>query len=546
MDSERYFPTHPGVLTIFQFRSISLDVILAPIIALQFGWLPAVLWLLVGVIFLGWIQGYLAAFMTVRSNGRSLTDIIGEMFNKKSRMMIITFLLAYLLIIFSQFSLLLASLFSRAEIPTAIFVLVISGFVAGHLIYRMKIPVIASTVISIMIAVAGIWASNLSSIKNQIEFLNQRTAAWGELGTVISRQGDITWQSMIWISIIFVVCYLAAIIPPWRFIVPFNYISGWMVILGFGLAVSGLFFGTITGSIEPVFEIPPLITTNHNSIGPIWPIMFVTLASGAVSGWHSLVSSYSTARQVEKEPLIKPIITWGASGETLIVLFVIVLTAAFGISSGAFDANQGFILSSGSATAFAYGISATWKAIGFPESSGTFFSTYLLTFMTLSVLLLVARYARIIQIDLLKGDSSQPDKPRLSMGLFFIATLIVLVLGFRQWLWILFAGTNQLLAALVLMVAAVWLKTQSKNYRWALIPAIFLYLTGSAAIAYNVIFQIFYRQLWQSATWTVNQIIGSSTAVLFAFMFFGTATYIITHGYRKLTRKQSTRTDDLN
>jgi len=175
MDGINFFPTNTSVLTGFQFRAISLDVIISPIIAVQFGWLPAILWLLFGAIFFGWVQDYLAAIISVRSSGRSFPQLFGSYFNTKSRKVIHIFLLCYLLIIISQFGLLLTTLISRVDMPFAIFFLVIAGLIAGYFIYRTHINLVISTLFSITIAVFGIWIGTFSGLMRipQKKRLNQ-------------------------------------------------------------------------------------------------------------------------------------------------------------------------------------------------------------------------------------------------------------------------------------------------------------------------------------------------------------------------------------
>ncbi|MCJ7537396.1 MAG: carbon starvation CstA family protein [Anaerolineales bacterium] len=539
MDGINFFPTRINVLTGFQFRSISLDVIISPIIAVQFGWLPAILWLLFGVIFFGWVQDYLATIISVRSTGSSISQLVGSYFNSKSRTVILVFLLCYLLIIISQFGLLLATLMSREDMPFAIIFLVFAGFFAGFLIYRTRINLAIASLLSILIAVLGIWISSTNLFHNWVGFINQRIAELGQLSTSASTLEDFSWQSLIWILIIFAICYLAAILPTWRFAVPFNYVSAWIVIFGFGLAVIGLFLGTLNGSINAAFEIPPIVTTNHSQIGPIWPILFVTLSSGAVSGWHSLVSSYTTSHQVEKEPLVKPVTTKAIYGETMIVAIVIIFAATFGVSSGTFNLDQNFALTSGPATVFAVGMAKTWNAVGISEAIGSSFSAYLLTMMSISVLHLVIRYARIIQSELIGERFPFFKNPSISTLFIIAVALLMVVFGLRQWLWVLFAGANQLLASLVLLLASIWLVKQSKSFWWTFWPAIFLFLTGLAALIYSAFYQVLLKQLISNPNISMDHIIGSVITIIFALFFIGAGTYLFSIGLREFNQLRS-------
>lgn len=538
MDGVNFFPSRSRVLTAFQFKSISIDIVIGPVIAVQFGWLPAVIWLLVGVIFFGWVQDYLVTIISIRSAGLSITQMIEKYFNLKSQALMLGILWLYLLIISSQFSLLLAALLSRDELPTGLFVLVITGFLAGYLIYRTKINLLVTTALCILIAILGTWISSLDIIQDTVYEINKRLVSFGQISSSPTAPG-ISWQSLTWIGLVYFICYLAATLPTWRFAVPFNYLSGWLVILGFGITVIGYILGTIKGTINTTFEIPAYITANQPAIGPLWPVLFVTLSSGAVSGWHSLVSSYTTSHQIEKEPLVKPITVKGIFGESLVVVLVLILSATFGVSAGAFDINRDFVLTSGPATAFAVGIARTWSEFGISAGVSNYFSTFIFTLMSISVLFLVVRYGHIVQSGFFESEDSLFKRPGLSTLIFLVATLLLVVFGLQQWLWVLFAGTNQLLAAIVLILAAVWLKMQSKSFWWVLLPAVFLYLTGMAAILYNAIYMTIYTQLVSNPNLTATQVIGSMITFLVALFFITGSTYIISRGLGALFRSQA-------
>lgn len=539
MDGFNFFPTHTGVLTGFQFRSISLDVIISPIIAVQFGWLPAILWLLIGAIFFGWVQDYLAAIISVRSSGRSFTQLFSSYFNSRSRKLINLFLLGYLLIIISQFSLLMTTILSRDDMPFAIIFLVIAGFLAGYLIYRRRANLVAASLISIAIAGVGIWISTYTPFRHAVNSFNQYLADLGQFGFSDLIVTSFSWHSIIWLLIIFAVCYLGAILPTWRFAVPFNYVSTWIVIIGFGLAVIGLGLGTLSGSINSTFEIPPLVTTNHGQIGPLWPMLFVTLSSGAVSGWHSLVSSFTTSHQVEKEPNLKPVTTKAMYGETIIVAIVIIFAATFGVSSGTFNLDQNFAIVSGPATVFAMGFAKSWHAMGITEGIGSSFSAYLLTIMGISVLHLVVRYARSIQSELIGARLSVFKNPGFSTFIVLAVALLLVVLGLRQWLWILFAGANQLLAAMVLLFASNWLGKQGKTFWWTLIPAIFLFLTGIAALMYSAFYQTIDKGLISNPGVSIDEYFGSVIILVFGLLFISSAIYIFVVGLREIYQIRS-------
>ncbi len=542
MDNVNFLPSQAGVLAGFQFKSISLDVIIGPVIAIQFGWLPALLWLLLGAIFFGWVQDYLAAIISMRKAGRPLGDLIGIYFNSTSRTVILIFIFIYLLIIMGQFGLLMSTLLSRENVSFGILFLVLAGFLAGLMIYRWRINLIVATLLSVMVALFGIWITSMPPLQDMVISFNQIIANQGSLNlpSFISTP-EMSWHSLIWLLILFAICYLGAVLPIWRFSVPFNYVSSWIVLLGFGLAIVGLLFGTLSGSISAVFEIPALVSTFHPDLGPIWPILFVTLSSGAVSGWHSMVSTFSTSHQIEKEPLAMPITSGAMFGETVIVVVVIIFAATFGVSSGTFNSGDNFSLTAGPASVFAIGLARTWNAIGFSELIGGSFSALFLTLMGLTVLQLVLRFSGLVGSDLFGKRISALGKPKINLLFIIILALIIIISGFWQSLWVLFAGANQLLAAIVLLLGSAWLVKQGKPFWWALIPAVSLFVTAMAALFYTSIYQALYQQLLFDLDTPPSSILGDLVTVIFGILFMILGSYLFIIGWQQLNRARTNR-----
>lgn len=533
MDGEDYLPTPKGVLAGFQFKSISLDVIIGPVIAIQFGWLPAILWLLTGAIFFGWVQDYLSTIISIRNVGNPISDLVSTFFSPGLRPIILSFILVYLLIILGQFGMVLSTLLGRENVVIGILFLVFAGLLAGLMIYRWRINLILATLITSLIALLGFWVSSIPFFQNLVAKFNQIIPSneSGILQQPLSA-GGLSWETLIWLLILLVICYLGAVLPIWRFSVPFNYASSWVVILGLFLAIGGLIWGTLTGTINAKFEIPALVTTYQPNLGPIWPMLFVTLSSGAVSGWHALVSTFSTSHQVEKEPMVLPITTGAMFGETIMVAVVIIFAATFGVTSGTFNPETGYSLIAGPASVFAGGMAKSLGALGFLESTGGTFSALLLTMMGLTVIQLVLRIARIVATDLLGKRIPGLRNPKLSTLFIIVLTLIIILFGFWQWLWVLFAGANQLIAGLVLLLASIWLANQGKAYHWTLWPALFLFVTALGALFYSSIYQPLDQLFLSGLEINPTIFIGNLITVIFGIMFMVAGTYIFFIGWK--------------
>jgi len=548
MDGDDYLPSPKGLLAGFQFKSISLDVIIGPVIAIQFGWLPAILWLLTGAIFFGWVQDYLSTIISMRNAGDPLSDLVGTFFSPSSRPIMLSFILVYLLIILGQFGMILSTLLGRGNVAIGILFLTFSGLLAGLMIYRWRFNLTLATLISSLIALLGFWVTSIPFFQEVIAKFNQIIP--GNESPILQQplnSGGISWETLIWLLILLMICYLGAVLPIWRFSVPFNYVSSWVVILGIVLAIGGLILGTLNGSINSEFEIPALVTTYQPNLGPIWPILFVTLSSGAISGWHALVTTFSTSRQVEKEPLAMPITTGAMFGETILVAVVIIFAATFGVSTGTFNPELGFTLVAGPASVLANGMAKTLSTFGILESTSGTFSALFLTLMGLTVLQLVLRIARMVNSDLFGERLPALQNRKISTFFVLALTLIIILFGFWQWLWVLFAGANQLIAGLALLLASTWLAKQGRSYQWTIWPALFLFVTALAALFYTSIYQALFQQILSRPAINPSNFLGSSITLIFGILFMVAGTYLFSIGWRAFNQaRTSTVQTNLN
>ncbi|MCD6361376.1 MAG: carbon starvation protein A, partial [Armatimonadetes bacterium] len=270
MDGVDFIPTSRNVLFGYQFKSIAgAAPVVGAIMASQYGWLPALLWLLLGVFFIGWVHDYGSAIVSVREEGQSLGGLSYKLISPRARIILLLFIYFYLLLVAGAFGAIIAkALAAEQSAAFGIIVLTIAGVIAGQMIYRWKMDVIAATLIAVLVALAGIIAGRMVPASMIV--------------------GAMSGSLYFWAAFAFLFSYLGATLPIWRFAQPVNYVSFYVVALG--LLLGGI--GALVG--HPDFTIPAF-TKPIIQIGPIWPILFVTLACGAVSGWHSLVSTSGTA-----------------------------------------------------------------------------------------------------------------------------------------------------------------------------------------------------------------------------------------------------------
>jgi carbon starvation protein len=280
-------------------------------------------------------------------------------------------------------------------------------------------------------------------------------------------------------------CYLGAVLPIWSFAQPVNYVSFWIVLLGMAGGVIGLLLW------RPGMGDFPVFTEFTTASGPLWPMLFVTIACGAISGWHSLVSTSGTARQLEKETDALPV---GGGAMFLEAAFAII---AFLTATVAFGGWQGYQDAGGAGAAlgvFSSGLAAFLGQIGIPETFGTAYGSVFLTIMALTIMQLVVRFMRVASSELL-GDRI-PALKNVHVGSIIALLLTLLFVWIIPWLaiWGAFGGANQLMAGLALMLIALWLRSEGRRNAWALYPAIFMIITDLAALGY-LAYTRFFRSL---------------------------------------------------
>ncbi|HYA14747.1 MAG TPA: carbon starvation CstA family protein, partial [Syntrophales bacterium] len=206
MDGVEFMPTSRNILFGYQFKSIAgAAPIIGPIIAIQWGWLPALIWILGGALFIGWVQDYSSAMIAMRHDGASFGGLSHKLISPKARIILLSFIYFYLLLIAGAFgNVVVSTAIGLKASPMAWLFLTIGGILAGQMIYRWKKDIILTTVVTVVIALCGIWLGTVAP-SNTI------------VGDVLSNSRPL------WAVVAFVFCYFAAVLPIWRFALPINY-----------------------------------------------------------------------------------------------------------------------------------------------------------------------------------------------------------------------------------------------------------------------------------------------------------------------------------
>jgi carbon starvation protein len=478
-DGVDFMPASSSVLFGYQFKSIAaLGPIVGPIVAVQWGWAPALLWLILGVFFIGWIQDYASAMLAMRNDGLTMGGLSYKLISPRARTILLSFLYFYLLLIMGAFGAIVAGLFANPKLPFGFIILTLAGVLAGQMTYKWRKDLVMTTLVTVAIAVVGIWLGTTGPFQAIVDAINGGKDSFILYATPY---GPMKFSVWFWGIVVLGFCYLGSVLPIWRFAQPVNYVAFWLVLMGIVGSIIGIFlrmpgfgdFPAYTG-----FMAKGIIAPGYDT--PLWPILFVTIACGAISGWHSLVSTSGTARQLEKETDALPVGAGAMFTEgVLAVLSVTFAVTAFGGLAGY---KEVLTKGGGPAAVFSRGMAEYLSVLGIPKDFGNAFGAAFLVIMALTVMQLVLRFMRVASAELV-GDAV-PAFKNVHFGTIvgIVLTLVLMWTGFWSRIWLLFGGSNQLFASLALVLITIWLVQSGKSYQWAMWPAIFMYVTTVAAL----------------------------------------------------------------
>jgi carbon starvation protein len=474
MDGVDFTPAGRNVLFGYQFKSIAaLGPITGPIVAVQWGWLPALIWIVAGTFFIGWVQDYASGVVAMREEGKTFGALSYSLISPRARTLLLIFIYFYLWLIMGAFGNLVGfSLMVNPKVPFGILAVILMGLLAGQMTYKWKQDIILTSVITVVVSFVGIWLGTRPFIADIF------TSIYG-LPDSPTWFLEVTQAKFIGSLLVVAICYLGGVLPIWRWAQPINYVSFWIVLLGVVGGVIGLLIW------HPGMEGFPAYTTFEvPGLGYLWPIMFVTIACGAISGWHSLVSSSGTARQLENET---DALFVGGGSMFLEMFFATIAFLTATVGFGGFDAYKEQ-LGKGALTVFAGGLASFLERIGVPYEFGVAYGSVFLTIMALTIMYLVVRFMRVASAEFL-GDRI-PALRNVHVGsLVALALTLILIwiVPFLQ-IWVMFGASNQLMASLALLLISLWLIDKGKSYAWSIYPFGFMYITTIAALilqAYN-------------------------------------------------------------
>ncbi len=452
MDGVDFMPANKNVLYGFQLNSIAgAAPIIGPIVALQWGWVPALLWLGLGVFFIGWLHDFSSAMVSIRNDGDTFGALGYKLISPRARKILLTFIYFYLLLIATAFGhVITKGVSANHALPFPLLVVIGVAFLVGHMIYRARVNIIVTTIIAIVAIFLSIWLGTLWQIK-------------------------ISYTTALICVLIF--GYFSSILPVWRFIQPYNYSSVYVVYFGIIAGIIGIIIGHKPMTL-------PAFTSWTIGMGPLWPILFVTIACGAISGWHSLVSSTATSRQLENELDVRPVTAGAMFAEfTISIIAVIVVATAFADKAAYIKGVKNPV------GLFVGGLGGAITSIGLPESYAKATAGIMILILALTIINLVFRFMKVASAELLGDAISIAKNPHIATVVALVITFILVKTGTWLYVWVLFGGANQLMASFALLLITLFLVQKAKNYKIAIYPMFFMYATTVCALFYTAFFK---------------------------------------------------------
>jgi len=511
-DDIDFVPTRKEVIFGHHFTSIAgTGPIVGPAIAVFWGWLPALLWVVFGSIFIGAVHDFGALVVSLRNRGQTVGEVAGRMIAPRAKVLFLLVLFFALTVVLAIFGLVIASIFKLyPESVLSVWLAMPLAVAIGFWTYRRGGGLLGPSLLALALLYGAIYVG--------VEHPFSLPASWGN-------------SIVIWTCILFVYCFLASVLPVWVLLQPRDYINSHQLIVALVLLVGGMFVAGLTGKADLQASAPAITESAPVGAPPIWPFLFITIACGAVSGFHCLVSSGTTSKQVASESDAQ-YVAYGAMLLEGALAVIVILACCAGVGMGKFsrqsDGNYvvatneaGDPLVGRAAWVTRYDPQGNWSAFGLGDKVGAFVEggANFLTALGISLKLaigiiavLVACFAattldtatRLQRYVVQELASSFRFKPLMNK---YAATAFAVVLAMMLammrgpaladgtlrpygtgglYLWPLFGATNQLLAGLALMVTVFYLYRRNKPIWFAVVPMLLMVVMPIWALSWQL------------------------------------------------------------
>lgn len=545
-DGEDFVPTKKGIVFGHHFTSIAgTGPIVGPALAVMWGWVPALLWVLFGSIFIGAVHDFGALIVSMRNKGQTVGDVAGSVISPRVRLLFLIILFMALTIVLAIFGLVIAKVFSIY--PQAIFPCMVQiplALIIGTLAHKKGFNILIPSIIALIIMYLSVIYGDAGWLHHFNETLKQ-------------------WDVMTWVGVLLVYSYIASVLPVWTLLQPRDYINSLqlisaLILVVIGLIWAGVFGGAEINGITPQLEIvAPAIEKNITAkqLPLIFPFLFVTIACGAVSGFHCLVSSGTSSKQLRCETDAK-FVGYGSmlTEGFLAVLVILACVAGLGLGTEVdgkiltgvdawntkyadWSSSKGLAAKIG---AFVTGAGNFLASLGLSKGfsqalMGVFVASFAAT--TLDTACRLQRYVLQELIGcFVYRDKVHQLKPHPLTNKHFVTIIAISIAYVMAYLpstpggipgtgglilWPLFGAVNQLLGGLAFLVIYFWMRHKKMPTWFIIIPTIFMLIIPAWAMLY----QIFYQAIGSHQSWIEQEkwllvAIGSATILLEIWMIF--------------------------
>lgn len=450
-DGVDYVPAHKAVLFGHHFSSIAgAGPIIGSIIAgLSFGWIPTVIWIVIGSVFIGGVHDFSVLTASMRHKGESIANMARTYINERGRMLFLSFVWLALVYVIAIFTDITAETFTaNGGIATSSIFYILLALLFGTFIYKFKTPMFITSIFFVLFVFLGIWGGQMLPV--------------------------VLHSKKLWAVILLTYCFLASVLPVWFLLQPRDYLSSYLL---YTSVLAGV-LGIILGGFDIKFS---GFKGFHSEIGYLFPILFITVACGAISGFHSLVASGTTSKQISKESHAKLIAYGGMLLEGVVALIAL---------SGVMMFNENFLKGKQPLEIYSNAMGNFFKKLGLPEGYGNAFGFLAISVFVLTTLDTATRIARYVLQEFIGGIGKV--NRYFATALTLVLPSILVFIEFKNpsgktipaWkaIWPAFGTSNQLLAALALLTIYAWLRKNKWKSIYVLIPMTFMLITTLTAI----------------------------------------------------------------
>ncbi|MBN2371565.1 MAG: carbon starvation protein A [Vicinamibacteria bacterium] len=484
-DGVDYVPTRRSVVLGHHFASIAgVGPIVGPILGVTFGWLPALLWIVVGNIFIGAVHDFTALATSLRHDGKSIGSITENYLGRNGKKVFLIFAWCTLVLVIAVFTIVVANTFvAHPEAGTASALFIPIAITFGYMTYARRIRLLLATAIGVAALFVAVW-----------------------LG--MSFPLSLSYDA--WVALLLAYVSVASVTPVWLLLQPRDYLNSFLLYV---LLIGG-FVGLLL--YRPTLKLEAFAGWSDPELGALFPILFVTVACGAISGFHSLVASGTTAKQLDREGDAQII----GYGSMLLegVLATIALIAAAMLTRDGYTAA---LRDGGPVALFSRSLGSFGSTIGIPVAIGASFVALTISVFALTTLDTSARLGRYAFQEFFEKTRHEAWLTRRGIATLvtvLAGALLAINKGGTMAMWPLFGAANQMLAALALLTVFLYLSHRAVGNRFVLFPAVFMFVVTLSAIGWLIIRNLEIRNF---------------ALALIAIVLGGAALYLAGLGFRR-------------